>query len=232
MNDSLNHQTFPFVKRTDVKLLLKLQKRWPSCVAWLAFGVSQVGAWAQSADSTVTTGGQITATTCKLFVGDSAGTSFANATSVMDLGKTAATSGTSQQGVGTGQLSGTSTVLFFLGNPGETTPNLSSGCTSLGTGKWDISLQLKSSQILTRSDGPTVVKNSIAAPQGTDATVALFGASAIDSSSATPSFLQRPLFTLPGISQGTPLVGDAGPTANLLAGGTGVTKTGKIWLTA
>ena len=204
----------------------KPKPRWP-LIAWLVVGIYQTGALAQTDGGSLAPSGAITTTTCQLFIGDTAATTFSSTSRVMNLGN-----GTSNSGsIGTvlnGALGIPTSVSFVLANAGTSTPDLVNGCTSVGSGSWNISLQLANTQLVARDDGYVVLKNQITPAQGgTNAAVALWGASTTSSSTilATAGSLNN--FVAMTLTSGQGLANLVSPTANAA-----VPKNGKIWLGA
>ena len=195
---------------------------------WVMAGGHPTGALAQTDGGTLAPSGAITTTTCQLFIGDTAASTFSSTSRVMNLGN-----GTSNSGsIGTllnGALGIPTSVSFVLANAGTSTPDLVNGCTSVGSGSWNISLQLANTQLVTRDDGTVLLKNQITPAQGgTNAAVALWGASTTSSSTilATAGSLNN--FVAMTLTSGQALAG------NLVspAGNAAVPKNGKIWLGA
>jgi hypothetical protein len=141
--------------------------------------------------------------------------------------------GTSNSGnVGTllnGALGIPTSVSFVLADAGASTPDLASGCTSVGSGSWNISLQLNNNQLVTRDDGYVVLKNQITPAQGgTNAAVALWGASTNNPTNILASAASLNNFVAMTLTSGQGLAGNlVSPAANAA-----VPKNGKIWLGA
>ena len=194
---------------------------------WVMAGVHPSGALAQTDGGTLAPTGAITTTTCQLFIGDTLATTFSSTSRVMNLGN-----GTSNSGnVGTllnGALGIPTSVSFVLADAGASTPDLANGCTSVGSGSWNISLQLNNNQLVTRDDGYVVLKNQITPAQGgTNAAVALWGASTNSSTTILASAASLNNFVAMTLTSGQGLANLVSPAANAA-----VPKNGKIWLGA
>ena len=194
---------------------------------WVMAGGHPTGALAQTDGGTLAPTGAITTSTCQLFIGDTAATTFSSTSRVMNLGNGTSNSGSIATPLN-GVLGTPTSVSFVLADAGTSTPNLANGCTSVGSGSWNISLQLANTQLVTRDDGTVLLKNQITPAQGgTNAAVALWGASTTSSSTilATAGSLNNFVaMTLTGQALAGNLVS---PASNAP-----VPKNGKIWLSA
>ena len=201
----------------------KPKLRWP-LIAWLVVGIYQTGALAQTDGGTLAPNGAITNTTCQLLIGDLNGTSFSPTSRVFNLGNGTSFAGNLSQAVGSA-FSSQSFMQFAIANPGATAPDATNGCTSLGSGSWNVSLTLTADQIFTKSDGSTAVKNFLTPAQGgTDAVVNVYGFSQPTSAGAAPTNISQFTFMT--------LTSTRGLEGNLVSpsGAAAVTKNGRIWL--
>ena len=191
---------------------------------WVMAGGHPSGALAQTDGGTLAPTGAITTSTCQLFIGDAGAATFSSTSRVMNLGNGTSNSGTFATPLN-GALGIPTSVSFVLANAGTSTPDLVNGCTSVGSGSWNISLQLANTQLVARDDGYVVLKNQITPAQGgTNAAVALWGASTTNSSTIIPFANFAPMT----LTSGQGLAGNlVSPTGNAA-----VPKNGKIWLGA
>ena len=119
--------------------------------ALLALTVLQITAQAQALDSgTLVINGQISSTTCVLNMGDAGSTGSGSKT--LNLG-TFTTTLANQQTTQGGSIGNPQTALFSVKNPDG------SNCTFSGASKWDIGVNIPSSQFTTVS-GTTVLLSS------------------------------------------------------------------------
>jgi hypothetical protein len=192
---------------------------------WVMAGGHPSGALAQTDGGTLAPTGAITTSTCQLFIGDAGAATFSSTSRVMNLGNGTSNSGTFATPLN-GALGIPTSVSFVLANAGTSTPDLVNGCTSVGSGSWNISLQLANTQLVARDDGYVVLKNQITPAQGgTNAAVALWGFSTTSSST---------ILSFAGSAVGIPLTSGQGLAGNLVspASNAPVPKNGKIWLSA
>lgn len=192
----------------------KLQKAAIAVSGFLALASVQINGMAQAADSgTVVVSGQITSTTCNVVISDP-GVVGSTATKTLNLGSFASPT----TGNGTlGTTFGTPVAVVFTVAAANTT---TTPCTFASPNtKWDLALNLSSSQISSIGTATFLKNNITSANGGTDAVVQLKGGIGTTAAAATTTLS---------------LIGDAGINGTLASGSLlpTATSTSSIALTA